>query len=758
MVEDAMTSPTSSPTFPSPSALDEPAPDALARRAAELEVVAQVGLAATTILDSAELLQTVVDLTQERFGLRVVTVGLLAADGRTLYIAGGSGDLGRQLIAAGLTVTLEQTPSLVALAARTRQSILSNDVAAHPDYWAPPILASTRSELAVPILLADRLLGVLDVQSEELDHFGPDDVRVFNILAAQLGVALENAWQFEKIQKFSAELEDSHQFLESVLENIPMPILVKEVTEGRIIHANKATQQLTGRTAAELIGKNNNDLCPPEQADFFNAKEQELLRSGRLVEIPEQGFQMADGLIHLLHIFKAPITDGEGEIKYILDILEDITGRKQLEQSIQASWERRGRQVQVSTEVAQEIAAAPALEELFWRVVDLVQARFGYYYVQVYTLEDEELRLQAGSGEVGRRLKEAGHKIMVASPLSIIAQAAQTAVPVLVPDVAQEVKWLPNIWLPDTRCELAVPIQLRQEVLGVLDVQHHTVGGLTTEDQLLLAGLCGQIAIALDYRRIDARGQQAENQLKKSLMELEINNRELQEFAYVASHDLQEPLRKIQAFSDRLQALYGDVIDERGQNYLHRLRQAAAYTQWLITDYLAFSRISAMPQISVATNLTAVVQSVLNDFELPILETGATIHITELPVIEAELSQMHLLFRHLVGNALKFRRPDTPPHIYISGEMLPESDACLIQVADNGIGFEERHAERIFRVFQRLHGRDAYEGTGMGLAICRKVVERHHGRIQARSTPGQGAVFTVTLPLRQPAEDDGVLR
>ncbi|HUM69031.1 MAG TPA: ATP-binding protein, partial [Chloroflexota bacterium] len=350
-------------------------------------------------------------------------------------------------------------------------------------------------------------------------------------------------------------------------------------------------------------------------------------------------------------------------------------------------------------------------------------------------------------------LKEMGHKIMANNSLSMIAQAVQTAVPVLVPDVTQQEKWLPNIWLPDTRCELAVPIQLRDNVLGVLDVQHHTVGGLTTEDQLLLAGLCGQIAIALDHRRLDVRRQQAENQLKKSLAELEINNRELQEFAFIASHDLQEPLRKIQAFSDRLQVLYDDVIDERGQNYLRRLRQAAAHTQWLITDYLTFSRISAMSQVCVPTDLTAVIQSVMDDFESLILEAGATIYIADLPVIEAEWSQMHLLFRHLMSNALKFRQPDTPLHIRISGKLQPEMEICQITVADNGIGFEQQHAERIFRVFQRLHGRDAYEGTGMGLAICRKVVERHHGRIGANSTPGHGAAFIITLPLHQPAGD-----
>lgn len=723
--------------------------EALARRAAELEVAAQVSLATATILNSTELLQTVVDLTQQRFGLQAVNVGLLAEDGRAIYMAAAAGEIGRDLVAAQPIIAIDQIPSLIAQAARSRHSVVANDVSATPGYLVHPLLTTTRSELVVPIIVGDNLIGIFDVQSTEPDHFGPDEERIFTILAAQLGIALQNAWRFEKIEKFSAELEESRQFLDSIIENMPTPLFVKEVEGLRIVRSNKANEQLVGMKAEELLGKNDYELFPQEQAAFFTERDRELLATGRPLDIPEQPIRTASGEIRLLYTRKVVIKDADGKPKYILGISEDITERKQLEQQIEASWDWRGRQVQTSTEVAQEIAAAPALDELFERVVHLVQARFGYYYVQVYTVEDQEIIMQAGSGAVGQQLKAVEQKFLLASEVSLIAHTARSGQTALVADVHQDSRWLYNPLLPETRSEITVPIKLGQGVLGVLDVQSNSLDGLTTEDELLLTGLCGQIAIAIDYRRVEIRRQQVEEQLKSSLRELEISNREWQEFAFIASHDLQEPLRKIQAFSDRLQAAYAGEFDARAQDYLKRLQQAAAHMQHLIADYLAFSRVSAMAQASVEVNLTAVIHTILQDFEPILQDANAKIIVQDLLPIEAELSQMYLLFRHLLSNALKFRQENLPLQVHIHGELAPPGYYRLT-IADNGIGFEQRYVDRIFRAFQRLHGRQQYEGTGMGLAICRKVVERHHGSITAASSPGQGATFIITLPRRQP--------
>jgi signal transduction histidine kinase len=245
--------------------------------------------------------------------------------------------------------------------------------------------------------------------------------------------------------------------------------------------------------------------------------------------------------------------------------------------------------------------------------------------------------------------------------------------------------------------------------------------------------------------------ESTEAELRRLAARLEVSNRELQDFASVASHDLQEPLRKIQAFGSRLVSRLGDRLDPESGDYLARMQSATARMQTLIDDLLALSRISTMPRAVSATRLDDVVRDVLTDLETRIEATGAEVSLSPLPTIQADATHMRQLFQNLLGNALKFVRPGVPPRIRVAAERAGNgcgSRAWCISVQDNGIGFDEKYLDRIFTVFQRLQGRAAYEGTGIGLAICRRIVERHGGSITARSTPGEGSTFFVTLPAR----------
>jgi signal transduction histidine kinase len=252
------------------------------------------------------------------------------------------------------------------------------------------------------------------------------------------------------------------------------------------------------------------------------------------------------------------------------------------------------------------------------------------------------------------------------------------------------------------------------------------------------------------------------DQLEERAAELTSANRELQEFASVASHDLQEPLRKIQAFGDRLQIKCGPALDEQGREYLARMQHAAARMSALINDLLTFSRVTTRALPFQRVDLARVAREVVCDLEGRLHQTGGRVELGPLPVLDADLVQMRQLLQNLIGNALKFHKPGEPPLVQVEGDMqpspsdlsiangVPSGPICRLIVRDNGIGFDEKYLDRIFNVFQRLHGRAEYEGTGMGLAICRKIVERHHGRITARSSPGNGATFLVTLPVSQP--------
>ncbi|MEZ4732800.1 MAG: ATP-binding protein [Caldilineaceae bacterium] len=259
--------------------------------------------------------------------------------------------------------------------------------------------------------------------------------------------------------------------------------------------------------------------------------------------------------------------------------------------------------------------------------------------------------------------------------------------------------------------------------------------------------------------------REAEEERKQTALALEIynrkleaSNRELEEFAYVASHDLQEPLRKIVAFGDRLRSKYSTVLDDVGQDYLARMQNAATRLQTLISDLLNLSRVATRGQPFEAVDLNLVVVDVLKDLETSIEQQRGAVEVEPLPTIAADPSQMRQLFQNLIGNALKFRRPDRTPVVRISSQLQPTEAVSgkiySIFVADNGIGFEEKYLDRIFQPFQRLHGAHLYEGTGMGLAICRRIVERHGGKLNAQSQPGLGATFIVSLPVAQPSVEE----
>lgn len=247
----------------------------------------------------------------------------------------------------------------------------------------------------------------------------------------------------------------------------------------------------------------------------------------------------------------------------------------------------------------------------------------------------------------------------------------------------------------------------------------------------------------------------AEEQLRVYAKKLEFSNQELTDFASVAAHDLQEPLRKIQSFSDRLKTRAKDELKPESLEYVDRIQSSAQRMQILINDLLSYSRVTTQAQPFSLVSLNQVATQVISDLEIRLEQSKGSVEFKDLPSIEADPTQMHQLFQNLISNALKFSKPEVPPVVKIEAKVFDQSPlghpgpACQITIKDNGIGFDEKYLDRIFTIFQRLHGRHEYEGTGIGLAVCRKIVDRHRGAITAASSPGQGATFIVTLPLNQ---------
>jgi PAS domain S-box-containing protein len=379
------------------------------------------------------------------------------------------------------------------------------------------------------------------------------------------------ALRAEVLVREQAELRARRQerFLESIVENIPDMIFVKDAAELRFVLFNRAGEELLGHPRADLHGKNDHDLFPAEEADFFTAKDREVLEEGRAFDIPEERIHTGDRGVRLLHTKKIPILDERGRPEYLLGISEDITERRHAE---------------------------------------------------------EQLR---------------------AAELALVEQAA----------------------------------------------------------------------------------------------ELQRSNAELDQFAGVASHDLQEPLRKIQAFGQLLPDALGREIPPAARDYLDRMLAAADRMQSLIHDLLTFSRVSTQPRMLAEVDLGQIAREVIGDLAL---EPGARVTVGELPRLRADRLQMRQLLQNLIGNALKFHERGVPARVDVSARQI--GGAWELAIADEGIGFEEKYLDRIFRPFQRLHTAKEFHGTGIGLAICKKIAEHHGGILRATSTLGEGSIFVVALP------------
>jgi light-regulated signal transduction histidine kinase (bacteriophytochrome) len=265
-----------------------------------------------------------------------------------------------------------------------------------------------------------------------------------------------------------------------------------------------------------------------------------------------------------------------------------------------------------------------------------------------------------------------------------------------------------------------------------------------------------------DRKASEERVKELNRQLLENIALLESANRDLDRFAFMASHDLQEPLRKIRTFSDLLFVKYQESLDTAAVNYITRIQNAAVRMQTLISDILAFSRINNEKDTFVNYNLNLILQEVLDELDATIQDKKARIEVEKLPFIDVNPGLIRPLFENLLSNALKYSKKDVAPVINIRSEIISATTStkepipyCRIYVQDNGIGFDQIYAEQIFDMFRRLHVHSEFEGTGIGLTLCKKIVEKHNGFISVQSKVNKGSTFIISLPAHQPTADKG---
>jgi light-regulated signal transduction histidine kinase (bacteriophytochrome) len=292
---------------------------------------------------------------------------------------------------------------------------------------------------------------------------------------------------------------------------------------------------------------------------------------------------------------------------------------------------------------------------------------------------------------------------------------------------------------------VALATEVRQVARG--DYDHEISGGGPPELARLardVNAMRQQIAADLtEVRTARSKIEEANQRLEQQTEELTRSNRDLEQFAYVASHDLQEPLRKVASFCQLLQRRYAGQLDERADQYIYFAVDGAQRMQRLINDLLAFSRIGRMTTGFVDVDLNRGVDDIIGQRE----PTSGKITRADLPVVQGEEPLLTALLTNLIGNSVKFRKPDTPIKVHV--DAVREGDEWELSVRDNGIGIGAEFVDKVFVIFQRLHSKEAYPGTGIGLAICKKIVDRHGGRIWVEGRPGNGCTFFFTLPMKE---------
>jgi PAS domain S-box-containing protein len=554
----------------------------------------------------------------------------------------------------------------------------------------------------------------------------------FSGVAAVSGLAL-TAFVVERKEMFRS-LKQAHSFLDSVIENIPSMIFIKEARELRFVRFNKAGEDLLGYTRSELLGKNDYDFFPQDEADFFTAKDREVLKSGALLDIPEEPIHTRLKGLRILHTRKIPILDRHGKPLYLVGISEDITEKKMAVEALAESQAYNRKLFELSPiglalcrMDGQLVDVNEAYARIIGRAVeDTLKLTYWDITPEKYAKEEQrQLESLRETGRYGPYEKEYIHQ-------------SGRLIPVRLQGLLIEKDGEKFIW------SSVEDISARKQAENNLKKMTADLGKIV-EDRTRDLGFQRMAAlnIAEDAERARDRSVEAEKATKQYAEDLNRSNKELEEFAYVASHDLQEPLRTIANYLTLLSQQLGSRLEPENARYLEIAVGAARRMKNLIDDLLTYSRVGAQKKSFEPTDCSHVVRTVLENLRTAIEEAASRVTVDPLPVVQADPRQMEQLFQNLIANAVKFRG-ESPSEVSVTAE--ENENEWVFCVRDNGIGIDLKHQEKIFLIFQRLHPRTRYPGTGIGLAICKKIIEQHGGRIWVESQAGQGAAFYFSLP------------
>jgi PAS domain S-box-containing protein len=526
--------------------------------------------------------------------------------------------------------------------------------------------------------------------------------------------------------------------------------------KGRFVYANPAGIKLLDVKADELIGNRWADMeAPPETREPFDIR----LSAVYAARKPFKGTvkYSLDGAKKFFEYTLNPVINAEGEVESVIVISRDATERRLAEEALKENNYYNASLLRLYKSLGQATTYTAIINALGGEI----EKTLGYKSVWLQLLKEdtEDLLLLDAGGPVEQKAKilmqlddrylaRIGDEKFLVLPtigdpyLSTAIHADDIYVVEDAPTHPLTNKEI--VAVSGNRTITSVPLTLAEKTLGVFCMGTFGDEGVLvpTPRQLdYLRTLANHVAVALDRVRFLTERKEAERALELKARELTRSNKELEEFAYVASHDLQEPLRMVSSYVQLLAKRYEGKLDKDADEFINYAVEGAARMKDLIDDLLEYSRVA--PREKVPTDCAVIFKQVLMSLEPLIEENNATVTSGDLPTINSDPTQLAQLFLNLISNAIKFRREE-PPKVHVSAEK--QGNEWVFAVKDNGMGIDPQYFDRIFTVFQRLHTREKYSGTGVGLALCKKIVEGQGGRIWVESEPGVGSVFYFTLP------------
>lgn len=518
----------------------------------------------------------------------------------------------------------------------------------------------------------------------------------------------------------------------------------------RCIYANDALLNMWGEPRDEYIGKRLSELgYEPWHAEIHEREIDQVISTKKPIR-GEVSFLHATLGRRIYDYIFTPILNDAGEVEAIAGTTRDISDLKQNEFRM----EEAARLSSLNADIGAALTTSDEFDIVLFHCADALVKHLDAAFARIWLLDEphEILELKASAGIYTHldgkysKIKTNSHKI---------GEIATSGKPYCINDVLQEPGIENHTWAKkeNMKAFAGYPLVVENKIIGVVAV--FSKNQISQNAFNVMGGSARMISLGIKRRfaenelkklnsDLEKKVEERTYQLSTANKELELSNRELQDFAYVASHDLQEPLRKIAAFSNLLLTAHSDELSDDSQKYLGIIQKAARRMSTLLNDLLTFSRVTTKAQPFEEVNLTELARQAIDDLQVRIEQAHAEVVLKDLGFIEGDKLQIGLLFLNLISNAIKYQPEGNTPKIKIYSKAVKGFNT--IYVKDNGIGFDEKYLDKIFTIFQRLHGKDAYEGTGVGLAICKKIVDRHGGIITAKSSEGAGSTFVVKLP------------